>query len=66
MDSVTLSISGMTCGHCVGTVKKALSAVPGVTAVEVHLAEGRAVVRGTAEFRGLTEAVEAEGFAVRS
>jgi P-type E1-E2 ATPase len=65
MDSVTLSISGMTCGHCVGAVRRALSAVPGVTAVDVDLAEGRAVVRGTAQFRALTVAVGAQSTLAR-
>jgi len=34
---VALAITGMTCGHCVAAVKKALAAVPGVEAVEVTL-----------------------------
>ena len=41
---VTLAITGMTCGHCVAVVKKALAAVPGVEAVEVSLSPPRAVV----------------------
>jgi len=41
---VTLAITGMTCGHCVAVVKKALAAVPGVEAVEVTLSPPRAVV----------------------
>ena len=31
MTSMTFEIGGMTCGHCVGRVKSALDAVPGVT-----------------------------------
>lgn len=30
METVSLSISGMTCGHCVASVRKALEEVPGV------------------------------------
>lgn len=30
-ERLTLSIDGMSCGHCVQTVTKALSGVPGVT-----------------------------------
>jgi copper chaperone CopZ len=41
---VALAITGMTCGHCVAAVKKALMAVPGVEAVEVTLSPPRAVV----------------------
>ncbi|MBS1244912.1 MAG: Heavy-metal-associated domain, partial [Deltaproteobacteria bacterium] len=35
---VALAITGMTCGHCVAAVKKALAAMPGVEEVEVTLA----------------------------
>lgn len=38
----TLSIDGMTCGHCVAAVTKALSAVPGVKVMSV--AVGSAVI----------------------
>ena len=41
---VALWITGMTCGHCVAAVKKALAAVPGVDAVEVTLSPPRAMV----------------------
>jgi copper chaperone len=41
-----LSIEGMTCGHCVARVKKALSEVPGVARAEVDLGKKLAVVEG--------------------
>ena len=41
---VALAITGMTCGHCVAAVKKALAAVPGVVEVEVTLSPPRAMV----------------------
>lgn len=40
----TLRISGMTCNGCVKHVDKALRALPGVSAVEVSLAESAAKV----------------------
>lgn len=40
--ATTLSIDGMTCGHCVQAVTKALSAVPGVKVTSV--AVGSAVI----------------------
>ena len=40
--TITLAIDGMTCGHCVQAVTKALSAVPGVTVRAV--AVGSAVI----------------------
>jgi copper chaperone CopZ len=62
---VTLAITGMTCGHCVAAVKKALAAIPGVEAVEVTLSPPRAVVacdptRATLEM--LTKATAEEGY----
>ena len=60
-----LTITGMTCGHCVAAVKKALAAVPGVEAVEVALSPPRAVVsfdpsRTTVEM--LLKATAEEGY----
>jgi copper chaperone CopZ len=62
---VVLAITGMTCGHCVAAVKKALIAVPGVEAVEVTLSPPRAVVacdpsRTTVEM--LLKATAEEGY----
>ena len=37
MSSVTLSVAGVNCGGCAGTVTKALEAVEGVTSVSVSL-----------------------------
>ncbi len=64
-ERVTLTITGMTCGHCVAAVKKALGAVPGVGEVEVTLAPPRAAVaydssRTTVEM--LTNATAEEGY----
>ena len=39
-----LNIEGMTCGHCVGRVDKALLAMEGVTGVDVNLEEKMATV----------------------
>jgi len=37
MNTVTLSVEGMTCGHCVASVRKALAAVPGAQITAVTL-----------------------------
>ena len=39
-----IKIEGMNCGHCTGSVEKALKAVPGVTAVSVDLSSKSATV----------------------
>jgi len=60
-----LSIEGMTCGHCVMHVKKALAAVTGVTAVQVDLATKSAAVEGDGLADGpLTDAVKDAGYDV--
>lgn len=43
MKTVELKIEGMTCGHCVMSVKKELGKVAGLTVQNVEL--GRALVR---------------------
>lgn len=46
-DTTTYTVQGMTCGHCVSAVTAEVSALPGVSAVEVDLAAG--AVRVTSE-----------------
>lgn len=38
--SQTFEVEGMTCGHCVSAVTSELTALPGVTGVEVDLVPG--------------------------
>ncbi|WP_293181140.1 cation transporter [Oceanithermus sp.] len=60
-----LKIEGMSCGHCVAAVHRALAAVPGVEEVlEVSLERGEARLRGAVDFERLRAAVEAEGYRV--
>jgi copper chaperone len=57
-----LRIDGMTCGHCVAAVKKALEKVPGVTGAHVELEAGRAQVEGDPSLAALLAAVQDEGY----
>jgi uncharacterized membrane protein YraQ (UPF0718 family)/copper chaperone CopZ len=43
---VRLAVSGMTCRHCAGNVRRALESVGGVKSVVVDLGSGTAIVRG--------------------
>ena len=64
-ERVTLAITGMTCGHCVAAVKKALAAVPGVGDVEVTLSPPRATVTVDSSMttvESLTKATLEEGY----
>ena len=60
---IRIKVSGMTCGHCEGAVRKALGAVEGVTeVVEVDREKSLAVVDGTANAVALVEAIQEEGY----
>ncbi len=63
---LTLPVEGMTCASCTGRVERVLRRVPGVAAVAVNLATGRATLDLTADNdpTALAAAVEEAGFAV--
>jgi len=64
--TIELKIGGMTCAHCVQTVRKALAAVPGVTDVSVSLETGKAVVTGQdCDKNALANAVRGAGCEVK-
>lgn len=44
MAVLNLKVGGMSCGGCVNSVKRLLSALEGVQTVEVDLAQGRVTV----------------------
>ncbi|WP_349961473.1 heavy metal translocating P-type ATPase [Rhizobium sp. ZPR3] len=60
--SIELSIEGMTCASCVGSVERALKTVPGVSEAAVNLATERATIKGTAHAASLIAAVENAGY----
>ena len=62
MDSMTLKVRGMTCGHCSATVTKALKQVSGVESAEVDLDRGEAVVTGRADAQRVINAIKEEGY----
>jgi copper chaperone len=65
MESVTLEIKGMSCGHCVAAVKRAIEGLHGVGRAEVTLDPPRATVSydpAKVAPRDLAKAVEEEGY----
>ncbi|MTD15801.1 hypothetical protein GIS00_17845 [Nakamurella sp. YIM 132087] len=44
MTVATYTVTGMTCGHCVSAVTEEVSAIPGVSGVEIDLSTGAVVV----------------------
>ncbi len=51
MAEITLRVEGMSCGHCVASVRETMLAVPGVVAADVSLEHGRAVVQADPSVR---------------
>lgn len=47
--NVTLKVDGMSCGHCVGRVQKALDATPGVIEAKIDLGSATALIRFSGE-----------------
>ena len=65
MTQQTYTVTGMTCGHCVSAVTAEVSAVPGVTDVQVTLETGALVVTGDAVDDGAVRAaVDEAGYAL--
>lgn len=65
MKDITLTIGGMSCGHCLNAVNKAIAAVPGVEIKSVQI--GRAEVRipdTSAADQAVKAAVESAGYKV--
>jgi len=64
----TMKIEGMMCAHCTGRVEKALSAIDGVSAVEMSL-EGKSAtltLNKDVDNKVLTDAVTEAGYEVVS
>ncbi|MFI9843630.1 heavy-metal-associated domain-containing protein [Nonomuraea sp. NPDC051941] len=66
MSTATYTVKGMTCGHCVSSVKEEVSEVVGVTNVKVDLATGLLTVDsdGPVDAAMITAAVEEAGYEV--
>ncbi|MBN6057230.1 heavy-metal-associated domain-containing protein [Nonomuraea sp. RK-328] len=64
--TATYTVKGMTCGHCVSSVKEEVGEVPGVTGVEVDLQSGLLTVASEqpVEQARIVAAVEEAGYAV--
>ncbi|NHP18218.1 cation-transporting ATPase [Rhodococcus sp. KBW08] len=66
MTTAEYTVSGMTCGHCVGSVKEEIGNIAGVTEVDVELASGRVVVTSDAPVSAadVVAAVDEAGYTV--
>lgn len=67
MQSLTLDVRGMTCGHCKMSVEGALNELEGVSNVDVDLATGKVTVtydESKVTLEEMQEAVEEQGYDV--
>ncbi|MDO9227315.1 MAG: cation transporter [Pseudomonadota bacterium] len=67
MNTLTLTVSGMSCMGCVNSVKNLVSALPGIGEVQVDLASGRVVVThdpAQAGIEAIRAAIEGGGYEV--
>ncbi len=65
MASVTIGINGMSCGHCVAAVSKALAAVPGVTVEAVKIGSATiAIDPAVGSLAAAETAIDAAGYDV--
>ena len=66
MNETTLQIEGMSCGHCVGQVRKALVRVEGLSVCEVTVGQARVTYDpNVTELNDVVEAVKEAGYEVR-
>jgi copper chaperone CopZ len=66
MITTTITVNGMSCGHCVRAVTQVLSSIAGVQAVAVDLESGLVTITSDAPLAGaaLAGAVDQAGYEV--
>jgi len=62
----TLSIDGMSCGHCVTQVTKALSAVPGIEVKSVAIGSAQIGAAGSAAVTAALASLAEAGYTARA
>lgn len=62
----TYTVTGMTCSHCVASVREEVTKVDGVNAVDVELATGTVIVQseGPVDRAAVVAAVDEAGYEV--
>jgi copper ion binding protein len=68
MSTVTVNVTGMSCGHCASSVREEVGSISGVTAVDVDLASGTVTVDSEhdVEADDIKRAVEDAGYQLAS
>ncbi|MFI6313126.1 heavy-metal-associated domain-containing protein [Nocardia fusca] len=62
--TTTVTVTGMTCGHCVSSVREEVGRIDGVASVDVDLASGLVTIAGAApvEREAIAAAVDEAGY----
>lgn len=60
----TYTVAGMSCEHCVMSVREEVGEVPGVESVDVDLESGRVLVAGSFKDSAVRDAVAEAGYEV--
>jgi len=61
-----IKIKGMSCQHCVASVRQTLEALPGITNVQIDLVKGEAAFDGEVALQQVKDAITRIGFEVIS
>jgi copper chaperone len=67
MEKVTLSVKGMSCGHCVKSVEGSVGELNGVQHVEVNLSEAKVTVefdQNKVSLESIKEVIDDQGYEV--
>ncbi|MBY0029772.1 copper chaperone CopZ [Priestia megaterium] len=67
MEKVTLTVKGMSCGHCVKSIEGSVSELNGVQHVEVNLNEAKVTVefdQNKVSLESIKEAIDDQGYEV--
>ncbi|CRZ18095.1 heavy-metal-associated domain-containing protein [Mycolicibacterium neworleansense] len=66
MSTQSVTVTGMTCGHCATSVREEVGGLPGVRTVEVDLATGLVTIDsdGLLDPAAINDAVAEAGYAV--
>jgi copper chaperone len=64
MSTTTVTVTGMSCGHCATSVREEIGDIPGVHAVDVDLASGNVTIDSDSavEATAIRTAVEDAGY----
>lgn len=69
MEVLNLKVEGMTCQHCVKSVKSSITALPGIKNIDVSLSENKVTLEfdsGKVSLEKIISAITEEGYKVAS